>query len=229
LARLDFSCVRGRNGRELVRRNEPALEEVHLAVEFELLRDEPVVADADGGAHVVWEESLVSEVVNREHDRRRARARRSLELTQVHGYERRGPIVRVNDVEGSTRLRALPHELGGRAREDGEATRVVRIIGASLAVHPFAIIETGRVEQEQLDAGAQPAVVDGDFDLLRAHRERERREPSRDEKPSALERGEARQCQRDLVAELPKRFAQRCDDVGEPADFGERRKLRRSE
>jgi hypothetical protein len=56
-----------------------------------------------------------------------------------------------------------------------------------------------------------------------------RREAARDEEAALFECRKPRKHERDLVAERPKRLRQRSSDVGQPADFDERRELGRDE
>ena len=97
---------------------------------------------------------------------------------------------------GAPGMRALAHELGRRAAEDGEAPRVVGVVVATLPVDAFAIVEPGHIEEHELDARAEPPVVDGDLDLLLVPSRKtsgvSRRATSRPPRSSGGKRGMAR-------------------------------------
>jgi hypothetical protein len=225
LSGLDLPRVRRRDRGELARRNEPPLEKVHLTVELELVGYEEIFGKADRTECFAAKETLVGEVVDREDDGSWLRAGGTLHLAQVDGHERGWPIVRVHDVEGGTRQRALAHELGRRTRKDGKTTRVVGIVLTPLAVDPLAVVESGRVEEQELDARAEPPVVDGDLHLLLTHRKDQRRQAARDEKTATLEPWKAGYGEGDLVPELPECLAQCRHDIGESPHLGEGREL----
>ena len=158
---------------------------------------------------------LEREVVDGE-ERSRARA---LRKAQVHGRERRRPIVAVNDL-GPPRDGARPGaEEGGDAAENAEAQRVVLPVGAVVVLvgSAAARVERGSVEDDERDAV-------GKLRFEQAHLRAERRE-TRDlaRLRVRLEHGRiAGQQHAHVDAERVQRGGQRRAHVAQPAGLHER-------
>ncbi len=101
--------------------------------------ERPVQADVDDRAGV--EHALVAQVVHG-HDRARGVA----EAAQVERHRGGLPVVQVEEIR-----RPADHAMGrrdGRAAQEREADRVVRVIAGRAAVHAVAIVERRAVEEE---------------------------------------------------------------------------------
>ena len=96
-------------------------------------------------------------------------------VRKLDGNQRTGPVVRVDDVETTTLLRARQNQRQCGTREKTEALGVVLVVSALFAVDTGSLEQRRSVEKHQFRAGSQLCVVDVS---LRAAFQHERREYS---------------------------------------------------
>ena len=128
-----------------VREDQPALQEVDLAVEFQRVHGEQRVGQPDAFHRRLRKQSLIAQVVNREDHRQRPHHRIVRVLrAQQQRHQRRLPVVAMNHVRQPHAL----HELDRHARKLGIALRVVGIVAGLVAVELRAVEVRGIVHEE---------------------------------------------------------------------------------
>ena len=231
-ARLDLARVRGAHGRHRVGGDDALLEEVHLAVELDPVDPERVPPEAERRAapsfgKMPWCATLW--IV------RTARVAASAGVSAASarryvGTSAVGQSLQWTTSNGRPPAARCRSELGGGAREDREAQRVVRVVLArARRRRPARSKRPGASTTTRSTCEARRPSKTVDFEGPVAEREPQRREPPREEEPLRLERGEPRHHDRHLVAERAERLGKGGDDVGESADLDERGELGRDE
>ena len=230
LRSLDLARVGRAHGRDAVGRDDALLQQVDPAVELDPVDPERVPAETDRGQVALGEDALVGDVVDREDGARRGERRRLRgEPAQVRGYEGRGPVVAVDDVERATARDSLARELGRGTRERGEAEGVVRIVLSALAVDAGAVEQAGDVDHDEIDLGGEPPVEQGRLDLPVAEGEPQGREATREEQTLRLERRKPRQDDRHGVPQRAEGLGEGGRDIGQPPYLDEGGQLGRDE
>ena len=144
--RLNFERVATAHGRKIIGKKDAALQEIHVAVEFQPVVSEKRFRQAGGFQHRAWKHALIGQIVNGQHHRQVARDR-VFAVLRAHQQrnQRRLPIVAMNHIRQPDAL----HEFDGGAAIFGEALGVVRIIDAFLAIELLAI-EVAAVDHEKI-------------------------------------------------------------------------------
>ena len=148
--RLNLLRVSRTHGAEQVGKDQPALHEVHLAVELQRVHVEQPGVEAEFVDHGGVEDSLVSEVVNSEEG---GDVPEMLARAQPHGDQRGLPIIAVNDLRLPV---AGAEEVEYRAAEDPEAKRVVRLPVEGIAMKVFRRVHQVGRHARNLQAGQHP-------------------------------------------------------------------------
>ncbi len=154
---LDLLRVGGAHRAERVGEGQASLHEVHLVVELEPALGEHVPGQTEVRHHLLGEEPLVGEVVNREQAARLAERGAAESARKRQRREPRLPVVEMHDVRGELhRLRSGQRSHG----EEGEPPVVVAVLATRVTVDPRAAVEARVVEEPDLVPGRRPRHAD---------------------------------------------------------------------
>ena len=155
---LDFLRVAAAHRRQIVREDQSALQEIHLAIKFQRIHGEERFRQADRAHRRSREQALIAEVVDRQDYRQRANHRIARMLrAQQHRYQRGLPVVAMHHVRQPHPF----HHLDRYARKLREAFCVVDVVAVLVAVE-LRTIEIRRIVRHEIsDALHRRGLDDG--------------------------------------------------------------------
>ncbi len=167
---LDLLAVLPAHRGDEIGEDQRALQEVHLAVEFELVDGEQVPRQQQERQRVGRKQALVADVVDGKHRARvMERGIVRIQAAQQDRHQRRLPVVAVKNVGRAQDLRRLDRG----AAEKPEALRVIAVVAERCAVESVAIevrrivdkVESDTVSGTAVEHGTEAvAVVEGNGD-----------------------------------------------------------------
>ncbi len=124
---LDFLRIRRADRRQAIGIHQPALQQAYLAEIFDTVHGVERLVQIRQRKRTWWKHALINHVVHREHRaRRQLHTAALLGIAQQQRQESRLPVVRVQNIETSTRG---PHDLDHRLLKKNE-TRIVVVVFA---------------------------------------------------------------------------------------------------
>ena len=208
--RLNLLRVFPAHGGQIIREDQSAFQEIHLAEKFHRFHAEKAFRQTKIRERVARKKSVITHIVNRENYRHGAKQWiRFVKRSQQHRHERRLPVMAMDHVRGPDVLA----DFDGRAAELTKAVGVVGIILALQAVKLVAVKIFGIVHEKIAHAADDGAIGNRGKAEAAAERNRHAGHDHRRGFCSAV----ARQHDGDFMAQLNERLRKSFDNVRQAA------------